>query len=56
MALLIKANRDAVLKVDYYTYYAGIVGGPAAIGEAGDGRIEAKDTVLPTTCKMQRPS
>ncbi len=40
MALLIKANRDAGLKVDYYTYYAGVVGGPAAIGESGDGHVK----------------
>jgi branched-chain amino acid transport system substrate-binding protein len=40
MALLVKAGRDAGLKVDYYTYYAGIVGGPAAIGEAGDGHVK----------------
>jgi len=35
LALLVRAGRDAGLNVDYYTYYAGVVGGPAAIGEAG---------------------
>lgn len=40
LALLVKASRDAGLDVDYYTYYAGIVGGPAAIGEAGIGRVK----------------
>jgi branched-chain amino acid transport system substrate-binding protein len=25
--------------VDYYTYYAGVAGGPTAIGEAGDGHL-----------------
>lgn len=35
LALLVRAGRDAGLNVDYYTYYAGIVGGPAAIGDAG---------------------
>jgi len=35
LALLVRAGRDAGLQVDYYSYYAGIVGGPAAIGEAG---------------------
>lgn len=35
LALLVRAGRDAGLKVDYYSYYAGIVGGPAAIGDAG---------------------
>ncbi len=39
LALLIKAGKDAGLKVDYYTYYAGIAGGPTAIGEAGDGHV-----------------
>lgn len=35
LALLVRAGRDAGLQVDYYSYYAGIVGGPAAIGDAG---------------------
>ncbi len=35
LALLVRAGRDAGLEVDYYTYYAGVVGGPAAIGDAG---------------------
>lgn len=40
LALLVKASRDAGLQVDYYTYYAGIVGGPAAIGDAGIGHVK----------------
>src|SRR4029078_9517902 len=36
LSLLIKAGKEAGLNVNYYTYYAGISGGPAAIGEAGD--------------------
>ena len=40
LALLVKASKDAGLKVDYYTYYAGIVGGPAAIGDAGIGHVK----------------
>ncbi len=35
LALLVRAGRDAGLNVDYYTYYAGVVGGPTAIGDAG---------------------
>jgi branched-chain amino acid transport system substrate-binding protein len=35
LALLVKAGKDAGLKVDYYTYYAGTAGVPTAIGEAG---------------------
>src|SRR3977135_4290935 len=38
-ALLIKAGKESGLKVDYYTYYAGVAGGPTAIGEAGDGHL-----------------
>lgn len=40
LALLVRAGRDAGLPVDYYTYYAGVVGGPAAIGEAGTDRVK----------------
>jgi len=40
LALLVKAGKESGLKVDYYTYYAGLAGGPAAIGEAGDGRVK----------------
>jgi branched-chain amino acid transport system substrate-binding protein len=40
LALLVKAGKESGLKVDYYTYYAGLAGGPAAIGEAGDGHVK----------------
>jgi branched-chain amino acid transport system substrate-binding protein len=40
LALLVKAAKEAGLRVDFYTYYAGIAGGPTAIGEAGDGRVK----------------
>jgi branched-chain amino acid transport system substrate-binding protein len=40
LALLVKAGKDAGLKVDYYTYYAGIAGGPTALGEAGAGHVK----------------
>ena len=39
LALLIKAGKESGLKVEYYTYYAGVAGGPTAIGEAGDGHL-----------------
>ena len=35
LALLIKAAKGAGLKVDFYTFYAGVVGAPTAIGETG---------------------
>ena len=36
LALLVKAAKDANLKADFYTYYAGVVG-----IAAGDGRLRA---------------
>jgi branched-chain amino acid transport system substrate-binding protein len=39
LALLVKAGKESGLKVEYYTYYAGVAGGPTAIGEAGDGHL-----------------
>ena len=40
LSLLVKAGKDAGLKVDYYAYYAGIAGGPTAIGEAGANHVK----------------
>lgn len=40
MLLLIKAGKDAGLKVDWYTFYAGALGSPTAIGEAGVDRVK----------------
>ncbi len=39
LALLIKAARDAGLKAKFYTFYAGVVGSPVALGEAGVNRV-----------------
>ena len=36
MSLLVKAVKESGLKADLYTYYSGIVGGPTAIGQAGE--------------------
>ena len=41
LALLIKAAKGAGLKVDFYTFYAGVVGAPTAIGEAGLDHVKA---------------
>src|SRR5262249_59439829 len=38
LALLVRAANDAGLKANFYTFYAGVVGAPTAIGEAGGGR------------------
>ncbi len=39
MALLFKAAKDAGLNVNFYTYYAGATGGPAALGDYGLGKV-----------------
>jgi branched-chain amino acid transport system substrate-binding protein len=36
LSLLVKAAKESGLKADFYTYYAGIVGSPTAIGQAGE--------------------
>ena len=40
MTLLIKAAKDAALNVDFYTYYAGGLGTPTAMGEAAAGKVK----------------
>ena len=40
MSLLVKAGKDAALNVDWYTYYAGGLGTPTAMGEAAAGRVK----------------
>ena len=40
MSLLVKAGKDAGLNVDYYTYYAGGLGTPTAMGEAAAGKVK----------------
>ena len=40
MLLLIKAGKDAGLKVDWYTYYAGALGAPTAIGKDGINHVK----------------
>ena len=40
MLLLIKAGKDAGLKVNWYTYYAGALGSPSAIGRDGIGNVK----------------
>ena len=39
MSLLVKAGKMAGLNVKYFTFYAGGLGTPAAIGAAGDGLV-----------------
>jgi branched-chain amino acid transport system substrate-binding protein len=41
LALLVKAAREAGLAARFYTFYANSLGAPAAIGEAGIGRVRA---------------
>jgi branched-chain amino acid transport system substrate-binding protein len=40
MLLLIKAGKDAGLKVNWYTYYGGALGSPSAIGKDGIGIVK----------------
>ena len=40
MFLLLKAGKDAGLKVNWYTYYAGALGSPSAIGRDGVGYVK----------------
>jgi branched-chain amino acid transport system substrate-binding protein len=39
LALLIRAAKDAGLKAKFYTFYAGVVGSPVALGDAGVDRV-----------------
>lgn len=41
LALLVKAAREVGLDAKFYTFYANSLGAPAAIGEAGVGRVRA---------------
>jgi len=41
LTLLVKAARDAGLDVKFYTFYGNGLGAPAAIGDAGVGRVRA---------------
>ncbi|GGC88468.1 branched-chain amino acid ABC transporter substrate-binding protein [Undibacterium terreum] len=41
LTLLIKAAKDAGLNTKFYTFYANALGAPAAIGDAGIGRVRA---------------
>ena len=36
LSLLVKAAKESGLKAELFTYYSGIVGGPTAIGQAGE--------------------
>ncbi|MBI3526174.1 MAG: branched-chain amino acid ABC transporter substrate-binding protein [Betaproteobacteria bacterium] len=39
LSLLVKAAKDAGLKAKFYTYYAGGLGTPTAMGAAGEGQV-----------------
>ncbi|WP_052452023.1 branched-chain amino acid ABC transporter substrate-binding protein [Noviherbaspirillum autotrophicum] len=41
LTLLVKAARDAGLNIKFYTFYGNSLGAPAAIGDAGVGRVRA---------------
>ncbi len=58
MVLLIKAGKDAGLKVNWYTYYGGALGAPTAIGEDGVGIVkqvsEYHSNARPSSTRMRR--
>ena len=41
LTLLVKAVKDAGMSLKFYTFYANALGAPAAIGDAGVGRVRA---------------
>lgn len=47
LTLLIKAAKDAGFKVKFYTFYGNALGAPAAMGEAGVGRVIAVADWMP---------
>ncbi len=47
LALLIKASKDADLKANFYTYYAGTTGVPTAMGASGIDRVKQVSYWLP---------
>jgi branched-chain amino acid transport system substrate-binding protein len=47
LALLVRAANDAGLKANFYTFYAGVVGAPTAIGDAGVGRVKVVSYYAP---------
>jgi branched-chain amino acid transport system substrate-binding protein len=47
LALLVRAANDAGLKATFYTFYAGVVGAPTAIGDAGVGRVKVVSYYAP---------
>jgi branched-chain amino acid transport system substrate-binding protein len=40
MTLLVKAAKDAGLNAPFYTYYGGLLGALAAMGDAGEGKVK----------------
>jgi branched-chain amino acid transport system substrate-binding protein len=44
LVLLVKAAKDADLKVRFYTYYGNALGAPTAVGDAGIGRLRLVTT------------
>ena len=39
LTLLVKASKDAGLDVNFYTYYAGVIGTPTAMGASAEGKV-----------------
>jgi branched-chain amino acid transport system substrate-binding protein len=60
MFLLLKAGKDAGLKVTWYTYYADALGAPTAIGREGNGVVKVVTSFhwprCPSSIRTSRPS
>lgn len=52
LALLIKAAKEANLKADFYTFYAGVTGAPSSMGAAGAGRVKGVSYYTPNIVKF----
>jgi branched-chain amino acid transport system substrate-binding protein len=55
MLLLIKAGKDAGLKVNWYTYYGGSLGAPSAIGKDGVGTVKQISAAAAAKAKSNDP-
>ena len=56
LTLLVKAAKEAGFEGKFYTFYGNALGAPAAIGEAGTGRIVAVADWLPNVATAQSES
>ena len=56
LTLLVKAAREVGFEGKFYTFYGNALGAPAALGEAGVGKVIAVADWLPNTPTVQSPA